>query len=163
MFRGQGCFFASPPACSTGGCGPTLRYGTGPAAAAYVLLLRAPQRACHEGPSQMLNRTADERTVGNESQDETLAGGSPGCGARITTLQSRTLWRWQWPLFKFSLPSASSPWRPGCRPGGCRRVDQSSGHCCGWQNWSSVGSFWQSWPFPLSAGNKNTEIGCKMY
>lgn len=49
-------------------------------------------------------------------------------------------------------PSSSSPWRSCCPPGGCRRAGRSSGHCCGWQSWSSVGSFWRSWPSPLSGG-----------
>lgn len=40
--------------------------------------------SCELLREQTLNRTADERIVGNESQDETLAGGSPGCGTRIT-------------------------------------------------------------------------------
>lgn len=48
-------------------------------------------------------------------------------------------------------PFASSPWRPGCRPGGCRRGVRPPrvAGCAQW-SWFSGGSSWQSWPSLLS-------------
>lgn len=74
-----------------------------------------------------------------------------------------TLLTHQAPIFKISSPSSSSPWRPGFHSDGCRRDGRSSGRCCGWQNWSSVGSFWLSSPFPLSVTGKDTEISFRIH
>lgn len=48
-------------------------------------------------------------------------------------------------------PSASSPWTPGCHPGGCRRGVRppSVAGCARW-NWFSGDSSWRSWPSLLS-------------
>lgn len=48
-------------------------------------------------------------------------------------------------------PSVSSPWTPGCHPGGCRRgARPPSVVGCALSSWFSGDSSWQSWPSLLS-------------
>lgn len=145
------------------------------------VLLRASQRrgvrggVCHEGPSPLLIRATDQRIMGinkalasstNEGWWDTDRGLTPGCGT-LTTVTALTAARQSrgsghfekttMSIFKSSSPSSSSPWRSGCRPCGCRRDGQSSGRCCGSQNWSSADSSWLSWPSPLSGRDEDTK------
>jgi len=57
-------------------------------------------------------------------------------------------------------PSSSSPWTPGCPPGGCRRAGPSSGRWRASLSWSSAGSSWRSEPSPLSAGRETLYTHC---